>query len=173
MKPSKHPLMLCVRPALSLGARPFWRDGVSRPIPTAQAEDPGGTMSDRRFASMSPPASQATPGSICFARTGKKAKVAGLTTGLTLHGPFRVWGGGHEGRHPSRLGGEKPCLCRDSVLGFSHPCSQHRGQGGPAPHRRPRFSSQACGVLGPCQTMTLSPPFLCWRKMRPSKESVK
>ena len=30
------PLMLCIRPALSLGARPFWRDGVSRPVPTAQ-----------------------------------------------------------------------------------------------------------------------------------------
>lgn len=152
---------------------PLEKRGVPSCPDSPGAEDPGGTMSDRQFAGVSPPASRATPGSICFARKRKKAKVTGLTAGLTLRGPFRVWGGGMRAATPHVPGVRSHCLCRDSVLGFSHYCSQRRGQGGPAPHPRPRFSRQTCGVLGPCQTMTLSPPFLCWGKMRPSKESVK
>lgn len=65
-------------------------------------------MSDRRFAGVSPPASQATPGSICFAGTGKKAQVAGLTAGLTLRGPFRVWGGGMRAATPHVPGVRSP-----------------------------------------------------------------
>ena len=54
------------------------------------------------------------------------------------------------------------CLWRGTVLFFSHSCNPRHGQGGPVPHSGPCFSRQTCGVLGPCQTMTLLPPFLCW-----------
>ena len=99
-------------------------------------------MSDRRFASVFPPASQATPGSICFARTGKKAKVAGLTAGLTLHGPFRVWGGGMRAATPHVLGVRSPASAETlswvsptlaaSIMGR---VAQHHTQGPASPVR--------------------------------------